>query len=128
MLAEMTAVISRSHRSEGMAFLLDRLPKRAETNVGGLGGKWMAIATGIADYYIMIPAKSAPKDWDFCAPEIILTEAGGCATHFDGSPILYNRPSLCQSEAIVASNGHAHSELAGLCQSHWQEFQLQSTR
>lgn len=115
-LPQMTAIISRSHRHQAMADLLARLPKQAEINVGSLGGKWMAIATGKADYYLTIPSTSAPKDWDFCAPEIILQEAGGIATYFDGSPIRYNRPDLNQTQPIIASNGHAHQELVKLCQ------------
>lgn len=122
-LAEMTAIISKSHRTPPMDAVLKLLPKKAEINIGSLGGKWTAIASGQADYYITIPADSAPKDWDFCAPELVLQEAGGKATYFDGSPLQYNRPDLSQTQPIVASNGHAHAALVELCQKGWQGWQ-----
>jgi 3'(2'), 5'-bisphosphate nucleotidase len=124
-LTDMTAIASRSHRTPAMEFLLEQLPKRQEQQVGGLGGKWLAIATGRVDYYLTIPGESAPKDWDFCAPEIILQEAGGRASHFDNSPILYNRDTLEQRQPIVASNGHAHEQLCQLCSQGLREFSLQ---
>jgi 3'(2'), 5'-bisphosphate nucleotidase len=123
-LQSMIAIVSRSHRSAAMDYVLEKLPKHEEQHVGGLGGKFMAIATGKVDYYITIPDQSAPKDWDFCAPEIILQEAGGKATYFDGQPLLYNRPDLRQLQPIVASNGKVHQELCQQCLQAFTEFQL----
>ena len=122
-LADMTAIASRSHRNPAMEYVLGKLPKQNQQYVGGLGGKWMAIATGKVDYYLTIPDQSAPKDWDFCAPEIILQEAGGQATYFDGQPLLYNRPDLRQLQPIVASNGKVHQRLSQLCQQALREFE-----
>lgn len=124
-LAEMTAIASRSHRTPAMDYLLSQLPKHQEAQIGGLGGKWIAIATGKADYYLTIPGESAPKDWDFCAPEIILQEAGGQASYFNNGPIIYNRDQLAQLLPIVASNGHAHQQLCQLCGQGLSEFSQQ---
>ncbi len=115
-LHSMIAIVSQSHRNAAMDYVLSKLPKQAEQHIGGLGSKFIAIATGKVDYYLTIPEETAPKDWDFCAPEIILQEAGGCATYFNGQPLLYNRPDLRQLEPIVASNGKAHDHLCQLCQ------------
>jgi 3'(2'), 5'-bisphosphate nucleotidase len=41
-----------------------------------------------------VPGKSAPKDWDFAASEIVLTEAGGKFTQLDGSPLRYNESDV----------------------------------
>jgi 3'(2'), 5'-bisphosphate nucleotidase len=112
----MIAIASRSHRSPALDFILGRLPKTEELAVGSIGGKLSAIASGTADYYISLSGKSAPKDWDYCAPEIILTEAGGQLTHFDGTELTYNNPDITQWGNIIASNGHIHTEICQLSQ------------
>jgi 3'(2'), 5'-bisphosphate nucleotidase len=112
----MIAIASRNHRTAELELILANLPKAQELSVGSIGGKLGAIASGTADYYISISGLSAPKDWDYCAPEIILTEAGGKLTHFDGSEITYNNPDISQWGNIIASNGHRHAELCELSQ------------
>jgi len=115
-LKTMIAIASRSHRTAELELILANLPKAQELSVGSIGRKFGAIASGTADYYISVSGLSAPKDWDYCAPEIILTEAGGKLTHFDGSEITYNNPDISQWGNIIASNGHRHSELCALSQ------------
>ena len=70
--------------------------------------------TIITDLYLSISGDTAPKDWDFAAPELILTEAGGKLTYFDGGLILYNREDVNQWNGIVASNGICHEEICNL--------------
>ncbi len=115
-LDQMVVVASRSHRNYQLESILQELPKAAEIAVGSIGGKFAAIAEGNADVYISVSGKSAPKDWDYCAPEIILTEAGGKLTHSDLSPLSYNNLELRQWGTIVASNGHCHSEICQISQ------------
>ena len=115
-LSSMIAIASRSHRTPKLELILSNLPKSQELSVGSIGGKLGAIACGTADFYISVSGNSAPKDWDYCAPEIILTEAGGQLTHFDGTPITYNNPDITQWGNIIASNGCVHSELCNLSQ------------
>jgi 3'(2'), 5'-bisphosphate nucleotidase len=112
----MIAIASRNHRTAELELILASLPKAQELSVGSIGGKLGAIACGNADYYISVSGKSAPKDWDYCAPEVILTEAGGRLTHFDGSSLTYNNPDISQWGNIIASNGHIHTELCHLSQ------------
>jgi 3'(2'), 5'-bisphosphate nucleotidase len=121
-LSEMTLIASRSHRGAKLEFLLNRLPKAMELAVGSIGGKFSAIAHGSADYYISISGNSAPKDWDYCAPEIILTEAGGKLTRFDQTNLTYNNADVTQWGAIVASNGHCHAQLCEISQAIISEF------
>ncbi|WP_041699388.1 3'(2'),5'-bisphosphate nucleotidase CysQ family protein [Thalassoporum mexicanum] len=120
--AEMVAIASRSHRSEVLEFILNRIPKADERAVGSIGGKLGAIAQGRADFYISLSGKSAPKDWDYCAPEVILTEAGGKITHFDRSPLTYNNTDVRQWGNIIATNGHSHEQLCQLCEAALEEF------
>jgi 3'(2'), 5'-bisphosphate nucleotidase len=112
----MVAIASRTHRTVELDFILSRLPNIQELSVGSIGGKFGAIVESQADFYIALSGKSAPKDWDYCAPEIILTEAGGKLTHFDGSTLLYNKLDIRQWGNLIASNGHCHEELCQLSQ------------
>ncbi len=115
-LEQMVVVASRSHRNPQLESILHDLPKAAEIAVGSIGGKFAAIASGHADVYISVSGKSAPKDWDYCAPEIILTEAGGQLSHVDLSLLSYNNLELRQWGTIVASNGHCHSQICQISQ------------
>jgi len=113
-LETMGAIASRSHRSPRLDFILDRLPKATSLAVGSIGGKFAAIAEGRADYYISVSGQSAPKDWDYCAPELVLREAGGKVTRFDQSVLTYNNADVTQWGDILASNGHCHDRLCEL--------------
>lgn len=108
---ELIVVTSRSHRSDRFNQLMQQFPCQTQKPVGSLGGKFAAIADQEADVYVSLSGKSAPKDWDLAAPELILTEAGGILTHFDGSPLLYNQPDVTQWGGLLASNGPCHPEL-----------------
>ncbi|MFN5516019.1 MAG: 3'(2'),5'-bisphosphate nucleotidase CysQ, partial [Cyanobacteriota bacterium] len=93
---DLTLVVSRTHRDQRFQDLIDRLPFGARHYVGSVGCKIGAILANQADIYISLSGKSAAKDWDFAAPELILTEAGGEFSYFDGSPVLYNRGDVRQ--------------------------------
>jgi 3'(2'), 5'-bisphosphate nucleotidase len=108
---EMRLVISRSHRDERFDALLSRLPQTQQTYVGSVGCKIATILEHRAEFYLSLTTKSAPKDWDLAAPELILTEAGGRFTHFDLTPIEYNRADVAQWGGFLASNGQNHVEL-----------------
>ena len=108
---EMTIVASRSHRDQRFDQLMQQFPGKDQRQVGSVGGKIAAIVERQADVYISLSGKSAPKDWDFAAPELILTEAGGKFTHFDGSPLLYNQKDVSQWGGILVSNGQCHQAL-----------------
>jgi 3'(2'), 5'-bisphosphate nucleotidase len=107
----LTVVVSRSHRNPPLENLLQKLPCQNQKAVGSVGGKIAAIIDQKADVYISLSGKSAPKDWDIAAPELILTEAGGKFTHFDGSPLQYNTGDINQWGGLMASNGQCHEFL-----------------
>ncbi|MEM7715279.1 MAG: 3'(2'),5'-bisphosphate nucleotidase CysQ [Cyanobacteria bacterium P01_A01_bin.68] len=108
---DLTLVVSRSHRNEKLNYLLSKLPSQNQKARGSVGGKIVAIIEQEADIYISLSGKSAPKDWDMAAPELILTEAGGKYTHFDGSPLEYNTGDINQWGGLLASNGKCHEIL-----------------
>ncbi|MBM0741240.1 3'(2'),5'-bisphosphate nucleotidase CysQ [Phormidium sp. CLA17] len=108
---QLIVVTSRSHRSDRFNQLMQQFPCQTQKSVGSLGGKIAAIVDQQADVYLSLSGSSAPKDWDLAAPELILTEAGGKFTHFDGTPLLYNREDVTQWGGLLASNGNRHDTL-----------------
>jgi 3'(2'), 5'-bisphosphate nucleotidase len=108
---DLTLVASRSHRDQRFMQLLDRFPSKAQKTIGSVGCKIAAIVEQTADVYISLSGKSAAKDWDFAAPELILTEAGGQFTRFDGSAVQYNQEDVSQWGGIMATNGTCHQLL-----------------
>ncbi|BAZ04199.1 inositol monophosphatase [Calothrix sp. NIES-3974] len=125
-LEDLILLVSRSHRSEPLDYILQHLPCQNQQNVGSVGCKIAIIVEGKADAYISLSSKSAPKDWDIAAPELILAEAGGKYTSYDGSTLVYNTDDINKWGGFVASNGKYHSELCHqaanlLAQWHGQE-------
>ena len=115
-LQELTIVSGHNHRNERFNQLMRRLPCRTQRFGGSIGCKIAQIVEQEADVYISISGKNAPKDWDFAAPELILTEAGGRFTHADGTPLMYNQGDVTQWGCIIASNGHCHEDLCDQAQ------------
>ncbi|HYW19024.1 MAG TPA: 3'(2'),5'-bisphosphate nucleotidase CysQ [Nodularia sp. (in: cyanobacteria)] len=108
---DLTVVASRSHRNESLDYLLQNFPCQNHKSVGSIGCKIATILEQQADIYVSLSGKSAPKDWDLAAPELILTEAGGKLTHFDGSLLAYNTDDINQWGGLLASNGEHHKLL-----------------
>ncbi len=110
-IEDLSLVASRTHRDERFNKLLSQLPFKEKHYVGSVGCKIATIIEQQADVYISLSGKSAPKDWDIAAPELILSEAGGQFTHFDGTPLMYNQADVSQWGGLMASNGHCHKAL-----------------
>lgn len=110
-MEDLTIVASRTHRDQRFNQLLEQLPTKNLKYVGSVGCKVVTIVEQEADIYISLSGKSAPKDWDMAAPELILTEAGGQFTRADGTPLKYNTGDVNQWGALIASNGYCHADL-----------------
>ncbi|MBC7911017.1 MAG: 3'(2'),5'-bisphosphate nucleotidase CysQ, partial [Pyrinomonadaceae bacterium] len=61
------------------------------------------------DLYVHLTPRT--KQWDTCAPEAILREAGGRLTDLFGQPLSYNSPEVQNRNGVVATNGAAHDEI-----------------
>ena len=74
--------------------------------MGSIGCKIASLLKGESDIYISLslPGRSAPKDWDFAAPEAILKNAGGAITNIDNEELCYGEPNFEKGGIIVASN------------------------
>jgi 3'(2'), 5'-bisphosphate nucleotidase len=106
-LKRMRLAESRSHRGPRMEAVLRALGVRAEVKLHSVGIKVGLLVEREADLYIHISHKT--KQWDTCAPEAVLTEAGGRMTDLWGGPLRYNTPDVLNRNGIVASNGAAHA-------------------
>jgi 3'(2'), 5'-bisphosphate nucleotidase len=94
-------VASRSHGDP----LIDQMQAALEINdvkiCGSVGLKCALIAEGDRDLYVHpVPYL---KEWDTCAPEIILREAGGTVTDCTGMPLRYNKAAPLQPRGILAA-------------------------
>jgi len=75
----------------------------------GASTKHAAIAAGELDLTInLLPGEF---DWDTCAPEVVIREAGGRMTDADGAPFRYNQREVRHRRGSIASNGPCHDQL-----------------
>ena len=105
----MRLAASRSHRSPRMNKVVARLGFREEVQRGSVGIKIGLLVEQQCDVYIHLSPRT--KQWDTCAPQLILTESGGRLTDLFGKPLNYNVPDVQNRNGLVASNGVAHEEI-----------------
>ena len=110
-IEDLYLIVSRSHRDDRFKQLIERLPFAGEKYMGGVGGKISTLLEQECDVYLSLSGKSAAKDWDFAAPELILTEAGGKFTYVNGEPVYYNQGDVKRWGCIVATNGRCHEAI-----------------
>ncbi len=75
---------------------------------GSVGYKVGLIAEGKAEGYLTFSDKSS--QWDTCAPQVILEEAGGKMTDIEGEPLEY-KEEIKNLKGIVASNKLIHKQI-----------------
>ena len=108
-LPKMRLAASRSHRSPRMNKVVQRFGFREEVQRGSVGIKVGLIIEQQSDVYIHLSPRT--KQWDTCAPQLILTEAGGRMTDLFGAPLGYNVPDVQNRNGLVASNGASHDRI-----------------
>ena len=108
-ISTMRLAASRSHRSPRMNKVVERFGFREEVQRGSVGIKVGLIIEKQCDVYIHLSPRT--KQWDTCAPEVILTEAGGRMTDLFGYPLNYNVPDVQNRNGLVASNGASHEQI-----------------
>lgn len=108
-LSTMRLAASRSHRSPRMDRVVRAFGVKQEIRRGSVGIKVGLIVEKQCDLYVHLSPRT--KQWDTCAPEIILQEAGGRLTDLFGRPLRYNEPEVQNLNGIVASNGAAHEAI-----------------
>ncbi|MCX6032898.1 MAG: 3'(2'),5'-bisphosphate nucleotidase CysQ [Chloroflexi bacterium] len=105
-------VVSRSHRPAILNSVIARLGVQRERSIGSVGLKIGLIARGQADFYVH--PNPGTREWDTCAPEIIVREAGGMMTDCWNRPLRYNQPDVYRRFGLLASNGVRHAQLSAL--------------
>src|SRR6476661_6399580 len=108
-ISTMRLAASRSHPSPRMGQVLQAFGIRDKVLRGSVGIKVGLIVEQQCDLYVHLSPRT--KQWDTCAPEIILQEAGGRLTDLFGKPLRYNSPEVQNRNGIVASNGVAHRQV-----------------
>ena len=108
-LSAMRLAASRSHRSPRMNKVVTQLGFESEVQRGSVGIKIGLLVEQQCDVYIHLSPRT--KQWDTCAPEVILTEAGGRISDLFGYPLNYNVPDVQNRNGLVASNGVAHDQI-----------------
>jgi len=78
----------------------------------GASVKLMAVARGALD--AVVSFTTAEREWDTCAPEVIVREAGGSYTDLDGGALTYNQPDTTRPRGTLVSNGACHAGLLAL--------------
>ncbi len=86
----LTALVSRSHRSEETDAYLERFTIKDDISAGS-SLKFCRVAEGRADLY---PRLGRTMEWDTAAAHAVLKFAGGTVETLDGDPLTYGKPGL----------------------------------
>ena len=105
-LNEMVLVQSRSHPSENLTRLISK-HSFASIKTCGSSLKGCQVALGNADVYIRF---GPTHEWDVCAMDIIVHEAGGFLTDLNGKSLTYNNENTLINGFFV-SNNTMHNQL-----------------
>lgn len=101
-------LMSRHHLLEEEIGVAKKLRMKMK-QMGSAGLKIARIAEGKAEIYINSSDKSS--EWDTCAGDIILTEAGGKITNLNGRSIKYNRKNPRLLNGYIVSNKRLHEKI-----------------
>jgi 3'(2'), 5'-bisphosphate nucleotidase len=99
-------VSSLSHRHGLLDEMRRRLGISEERRVGSVGVKVGLLLAQEAHVYL--EPSTATKAWDSCAPEAVLSAAGGRLTDLEGTPLRYTPHNPRNSRGIAATNGACH--------------------
>jgi 3'(2'), 5'-bisphosphate nucleotidase len=98
------AVLVQSHAKKGETpWPVAALKPRKIVETYSAGVKMAMVARGEVDLYVNIYPNF--RDWDICAGDILVTEAGGAASEIAGTPLSYGKLGYSQTGGLLASNG-----------------------
>jgi 3'(2'), 5'-bisphosphate nucleotidase len=106
------AVLVQSHARKGESpWPVAVLKPKTVIETYSAGVKLAMVARGEADLYVNTYANFS--DWDICAGDLLVTEAGGTVTEIAGAPVRYGMPGNAQRGGLLASNGRLHVAAVG---------------
>jgi 3'(2'), 5'-bisphosphate nucleotidase len=108
------ATLVMSHSKTGQAsWPAGALKPRRLVETYSAGVKLAMVARGEVDLYVNTYPNFS--DWDICAGDLLVTEAGGIVTELSGAPVIYGSPGHAQLGGLLASNAALHpAAVAGL--------------
>jgi len=115
--AEMRVGVSRRNPSGRLGTCLTATGLDRQVVALGASVKYMALAHGDLD--LVVNLSPGEMEWDTCAPEVVVREAGGLWTDGDGRPFRYNLPDPAHHRGSIASNGGCHAALIELLAPHF---------
>lgn len=99
---------SRLAMSANVQDFIDAAPPLLRVAMGA-STKVLAVARGALHAAVWLSA--VEKEWDTCAPSVIVQEAGGMMTDVFGDALTYNNADVVHRRGLLASNGSAHQDL-----------------
>lgn len=108
--AQMTMALSRSHPAAAADSVQRHLGITHTISCGSMGLKVGLICEGRAHLYVHTSPHTS--QWDTCAADVILNEAGGRMTDMLNHPLWYNSPAVRNVHGVIASNGVIHDRIA----------------
>jgi myo-inositol-1(or 4)-monophosphatase len=99
-LANATVAVSRSEEKDGKLEPFGGLFGQLRPT-GSIAWKLALVACGNADFNISLKPKS---EWDVCAGDLLVHEAGGGYVDFSGQVLRYNQPESLREASMVAGS------------------------
>lgn len=107
--ADLRFLVSRFHLRDEEIQLSKSLGIKEMVKSGSAGLKACLIAANEADLYLNTSDKTF--EWDICAADLIVSEAGGLVTDRNGKKIIYNKNNPRNLQGFLVSNGQMHSHI-----------------
>src|SRR4029079_7972270 len=102
------AILVQSHAKRGETpWPVAALRAKRVVEPYSAGVKLAMVARGEVDLYVNTYPNFS--DWDICAGDLLVTEAGGSVTEIVGSPVRYGTPGNAQTGGLLATNGRLHT-------------------
>src|SRR5438093_8298991 len=111
----MIIILYNSHSSNRYNAISHRMANVRSLSTGSIILKIGMICERRAHFYVNTDGGTC--QWDSCAPEAILVQAGGRMTDLYNAPLEYNRNELRNSRGVVASSGTIHENIVEAAQS-----------
>jgi 3'(2'), 5'-bisphosphate nucleotidase len=105
-LASCTLTQSRSRDPLKRSPMVDAIGPGNIVESYSAGIKLALVARGEADIYLN--NYEAFHDWDICAGQILVMEAGGAVSGIGGQPLQYGLPGAWQKNGLLATNSRLH--------------------
>ena len=112
LLQEAVIVTSDEEPVPSKILAINQQVKRVD-RFGSTAYKIIRVAAGQAELYISAELK---KEWDICAADLIVSEAGGRLTDWAGNPAKYNQPAPDIEFGMIATNYPLHAKIVAQLQ------------